>query len=167
MKEGPNVHRLRWKDEELERLRLYLESPHSIFARPRRFAEIDVEEKEEIALFIESSMDMSFSDALLKIIDIKGFTDVEVYKNAKVDRRVFSKIRSSSSYQPSINTAIRLCLGLKATPLEALMLLEKAGYTLSRSKKEDLVVLYCLEHKIYDVDDINLAIELLGLEKKI
>lgn len=48
--------------------------------------------------FISETMELPFSDALLRMIDLRGKTDPEVYKDAKIDRRVFSKLRSSPAY---------------------------------------------------------------------
>lgn len=132
-------------------------------ARRPKMAE-RTQSQEELFDFIASTMDLSFSETLLRMIDRKNTTDVHVYKAARIDRRVFSRLRSSNDYQPSRKTAICLCLALHLTPGETMMLLEKAGLCLSRSKKDDLVVLYCLQHQIYDLDAVNRALIRLELE---
>ena len=142
----------------------FLNGSHSMLsaARKPRMAERDTQEG--IFDFIAATMDLSFSETLLHMIDCKGMTDVQVYKAAGIDRRVFSRLRSSRDYQPSRKTAIRLCLAMRLTPGEAMMLLEKAGLCLSRSKKDDLVVLYCLQHGIHQIEAVNEALDRLGLE---
>ena len=92
----------------------------------------------------------SFSENLFKIIDAKGIKDSSVYKKADIDRRLFSKIRSDLNYHPAKNTAIKLCLALEQDIPETEQLLETAGYCLSLSDTSDLIVRYCIEHKIFD-----------------
>ena len=119
---------------------------------------IPEEDRKAILDFLAATMSLSFSETLLRIIDDRGLNDVEVYKKAKVDRRVFSRLRSSRTYQPSRATAIRFCLALGLCPEESLALLEKAGFCLSATKKEDAIILYCLKAGIRDIDMVNDAL---------
>lgn len=97
----------------------------------------------------------SFNDALLRIIDEKKMTDVEVYKNARVSKQTFSKLRSFNSYHPHKDTAIQLCLGLHLSERETEELLDKAGYTLSYSLRKDLIIRYFIRNKMFNVYEIN------------
>ena len=99
-----------------------------------------------------------FSRRLLELIRASGLNEVEVYKRAHVDRKLFSKIRSDPQYQPKKSTVIAFALALRLSPEVTQELLASAGFTLSRSAPADLIVCFFVERGVYDLFLINDAL---------
>ena len=132
-------------------------APH----RMPRMAEINMS---DVELYMTQNKDASFNELLFMMIDRTGQKDSDVYKRARIDRRLFSKIRSRKKYVPCKKTVIALCLALELSRGDADILLSAAGYSLSRSDEYDLAVSFCISRGIFDFNDINEMLYDLGLD---
>jgi len=114
---------------------------------------------EEDVLGILDKQTKSFSSTLLSFIDKKNMTDVDCYKRANIDRKLFSKIRSNQNYKPSKNTVFAFAIAIKLNIDETEDLLMSAGYSLSHSFLTDIIVEYFIEKKKYDINLVNIALD--------
>ncbi len=99
--------------------------------------------------------DAGFTETLLKLIDQTGKKDSEIYKKALLTKQHFSKIRNNPNYKPTKPTAIALALALELDLEATKDLIGRAGYALTNSSKFDLIIRYHIEHKMYNVVEIN------------
>mgnify|MGYP003290353029 CR=1 FL=1 len=100
-------------------------------------------------------MDAGFSETLLKLIDRSGKKDSEIYNKANVSRQHFSKIRNNPAYKPTKSTAIAFAIALELNMDETEDLIGRAGYKLTRSSKFDVIIMYFIQNRNYNMFDIN------------
>lgn len=106
----------------------------------------------------------TFPEYLLEYIAERGLSEVDVYKKAHLDRRIFSKLRNESNYMPSERTLWAIALAMELNLDEALDLLHRGGYTLSEHSKEDLIIKFFFENQIYDLFLVNEMLDHYGFK---
>ena len=102
-----------------------------------------------------SQMDETFSQRLLRMIKERNMSEAEAYRKAYVDRRHFSKIKKDEYYAPNKKTVLAFSIALELSLDETKDLLRSAGYALSRSSKFDIIIVYFLQNRNYNMFDIN------------
>lgn len=118
----------------------------------------DKSDKHSFENMVDEKLEESFSVALRRIIREKGKAPTDVYKKAFIDRKLYSKIQNDKSYKPSKKTAVAFALALELDLDDTKDLLNKAGYSLSRSQEFDLIIEWHIDNKIYSIIDINHAL---------
>ena len=105
----------------------------------------------------------TFQERLFRLIDESGMDDVEVYKKANVDRKLFSKIKGDRDYRPSKKTVLSFAIALELDIDQTEDLLARAGLAFSPSSNADKIVCYAITTKQYNVYVIDAWLFKYGL----
>ena len=96
-----------------------------------------------------------FREVLFDFIERKGVDEIECYKKANVSRQTWHKIVTDRHYVPKKTTIISLAISLQLNLKETQRILATMGYILSKSILFDIIIMYCITKKIYDVYEID------------
>lgn len=98
---------------------------------------------------------IGFVEYLYSLLDkYKIDNPADIYNKANISRQLWSSIISEKS-NPSLKVCLKIVFALKLNNHECKYLLKKAGYTLASSNKYALIIRYAIEHKIYDINEVN------------
>lgn len=103
-------------------------------------------------------------ETLMQFLIEKDLKNTDVYHNANISRKVFSKIITNEKYHPKKKTVLALAIGMRLNLDETKDLLSRAGYALSPGNKFDLIVKYCIEIGEYNIVKINILLYEYGEE---
>ena len=102
--------------------------------------------------------DAGFTETLLMLIKQSGKKNSDIYKKANMSKQHFSKLINDPEAKPSKQTAIALALALELDLDATRDLIGRAGYALTNSSTFDLIIRYFIEHKQFNVIEINIAL---------
>lgn len=109
-----------------------------------------------------------FREYLVFLMNKYGFEkDSDLYNKANISRQVWSSSvmnYSKKDSYPLLNTLLKIAFALHCENQECKYLLKKAGITLSSSSVYNLIIRYCFENKIFDINDVNQLLETKGFE---
>jgi len=121
---------------------------------PRRMAEQAQDDGDELI--------KPFAEKVFGYAEALGIKDSELYGGKYelfFSKQVLTNMRKDPDYHPAKYVCIVICLVLKLDLNDTLDLLERAGYTLSRARKADVVVRACIANGIHDIFTINEKLE--------
>lgn len=98
-----------------------------------------------------------FYKKIAEYCEEKNIDEVDMYKKARLNRSIFSKIRSMgrTGYLPSKSTVVCICLALELSLQESIELLGIVGYSLSDKMIIDKIVGWCIKNNQFDIFKIN------------
>ncbi len=124
---------------------------------------LDLGDMAKILNALMSKADKSFAEWLLFLIKKSGRSPTDIYTKAGITKQHFSKIKNNTDYRPTKETALAFAVVLHLSVDETKDLIGRAGFTLSRSSKRDIIVEYFIKEKIYDMDELNYNLDVRGL----
>ena len=99
--------------------------------------------------------ELSFQNHLMKLIIEKNLDNTTVYKSSNVTKGAFSKILCGDTKKPQKKTVLGFCIGLKLNIDEAEELLASADMAFNPYNKRDKLVIQCILHGQYNIDEVN------------
>ena len=99
--------------------------------------------------------ELSFQNHLMKLIIEKNLDNTTVYKSSNVTKGAFSKILCGDTKKPQKKTVLGFCIGLKLNIDEAEELLASADMAFNPYNKRDRLVIQCILHGQYNIDEVN------------
>lgn len=105
-----------------------------------------------------------FRDKLYELINDSGMTNKEIYTRANLTRSHFSKLMTNKDMLPKKKTIFSLCIALQLDMNQTRDLLERAEWAFNPNNGMDLVVQSFIEHKQYNIYEINIFLMDHGLD---
>ena len=143
-------------NKEINNLKLFLEKNYLPIETSVSVQEPTVVYADGIGHVILGELEATFAEEVISLAKKKYNDNLGKFAaRAMLSRQIVSKMNLDASYLPTKRNAFACVLALELDETAARSLLQKVSYTFSRSNLLDLTILYCVQHKIYDISLIN------------
>ena len=114
---------------------------------------------------INKNVEETFGQRVLKYMEESYKKDSDFYKAAGISNKTFYRLRDDCEkpFHPSKETVWGVCLALKLDKYKATQLMNLAKYEIDMQDPKDCELLYCLNNRIYDLNDVNIRLDDKGL----
>ncbi len=87
----------------------------------------------------------------------------EVLKKSRADEETLHHLKTESGYKPIPEVTMRLVLAMEFSEMDAQNFLNEADMTFRPYEYLDLIVLFCLRKRLYDLTQVNELLTLHGV----
>lgn len=124
---------------------------------------IKEEKLETLIQHTEEAESRKFSHDLFRLLNEKKISNTQCRENACMSQQVFSKIiNSNPGHRPEKKTVIHLAMAMKLSLEETELFLNQTGYALTNRYVLDIVAIFLIENKIYDVQILDECVQFLS-----
>ena len=92
---------------------------------------------------------------LMRAYNKKNIPLDQVWAISKAPAPIIDKLKTEAGFKPPVYILMRILLGLQLAEMDAFNLISEAEMTMRSYEYLDLIVLFCLRHKIYDLSEVN------------
>jgi len=151
----------------LEALQSYLALNYIEIDSPAYYEQINVDEtmrrlKIQARLRLKRTMAITEFGAdqgtfffLMRSYNKKKIPFEEIWAKSKAPEAIVKKLKTEAGFKPPAYVLMRILLALRLSEMDAYNLVSEAEMTIRPYEYLDLIVMFCLRRKIYDLESVN------------
>ena len=106
----------------------------------------------------------SFSDTLFELMKEKKMSKARLAIESNLSEKTIQRLRNDDRFEPTKQTVIALCVGLKLSLVESMALIRRSPYQLRPTNPQDAAYLKIISSgQDYCIEEVNECLEALGL----
>lgn len=122
---------------------------------PTNFSGVSTTKKVENKTIKKDCTKVKFDELLKGEMRKRKIKDNRLYRKSNIEKDAFVRLKNDINKSPSKEIVLALAVGLEMNIFETEAFVEKCGYSLSTDYKQNVILRYFLENKIFDIYIIN------------